>query len=113
MAEPTLSAVFGSGATQDSASVTFSKTDLATVGLTASSTNTAEAILAAIVLKAKNYLTQSNFDANLDQSILIEPGFNSIVTRTDASGNSTEHRQFQYNINLHKLDTSVVDPDDF
>jgi hypothetical protein len=112
MAEPTLIQVFGAGATQTSTEITILKADLAAVGLTASSTNSAESLLAAIVLTGKAYLTQANFDANTDQSITILPGFNSIVQRSDSAGNFTEYRQFQYQFNAHKLDNSALDPDD-
>jgi hypothetical protein len=112
MAEPTLSQVFGAGATQTASSISISKADLATVGLTASATNTAESLLAAIVLLAKNALTDTNFEANLDQSITILPGFNSIVQRPDGSGGFLEYRQFQWQFNAHKLDNTSLDPDE-
>jgi len=112
MAEPTLQAVFGAGATQTSTTITITKADLTSVGLTASATNTAESLLAAIVLKAQTALTQSAFDTNIDQSITILPGFNSIVQRPSSTGETTEYRQFQYNFNAHKLDSQALDPDD-
>ena len=112
MPEPTLIEVFGAGATQSATTITILKADLSSTGLTASSNNKAEALLAAIVLKAKLSLTDSTFTTNVDQSITIEPGFNSIVTKTASDGTSTEYRQFQYNVNFHKLDNAVLDPDD-
>jgi hypothetical protein len=112
MAEPTLVQVFGAGAAQTATTITINKSDLAAVGLTAIASNTAESLLAAIILNAKAYLTQANFDANTDQSITILPGFNSIVQRSDGTGNFTEYRQFQYQVNAHKLDNSALDPDD-
>ena len=42
MPEPTLTQVFGANATQSAANITIAKSDLATVGLTASANNTAE-----------------------------------------------------------------------
>ncbi len=111
MAEPTITQIFGAGAAQTATTITINKADLAAAGLTASASNTAESLLAAILLTAKGYLTQANFDANTDQSITILPGFNSIVQRIDGT-NTTEYRQFQYNFNAHKLDNTALDPDD-
>lgn len=113
MAEPTITQVFGAGAAQTATSITIQKADLASTGLTASGTNTAESLLTAIVLKAREHLTPTNFESNTDQSITIEPGFNSIIQRVNSSGGLTEYRQFQYQFNAHTLDNSVIDPDDF
>ncbi len=112
MAEPTLVQVFGAGATQSATTITILKADLAAVGLTASASNSAESLLGAIVLNAKTYLTQANFDANINQSITILPGFNSIVQRPDGASGFVEYRQFQWNFNAHKLDNAALDPDD-
>ncbi|MFM6252850.1 MAG: hypothetical protein ACKPEQ_27520, partial [Dolichospermum sp.] len=65
MPEPTLTEVFGAGATQTATTLTISKSALATVGLTASSDNSAEAILAAILLIAKINLTETKFESNI------------------------------------------------
>lgn len=113
MAEPTLTAVFGSGASQTATTITLDKSDLAAVGLTASASNTAEALLAAIIAKAQMALTQAAFDANLDQSVVVADGFNSIVSRNDGNGNFTPHRQKQFNVNFHSADSSTFDPDNY
>jgi hypothetical protein len=107
MAEPTLQQVFGANATQNATTITIAKADL--TGLTASETNTAESLLVAILIKAKTALTQANFDANTDQSLLITEGFPSITYRgTDA------YRQQPIEVRLNKLDTSAtIDPDDY
>ncbi|MCC5597966.1 hypothetical protein [Nostoc favosum] len=85
MAEPTLTAVFGTYAIQDANSLTISKADLASVGLTASATNTAESLLIAIMLKFKSTLTDEARDTNIDQSVAVVDGFSpSITTRNDA-----------------------------
>ncbi|MBW4556407.1 MAG: hypothetical protein KME59_10785 [Trichormus sp. ATA11-4-KO1] len=110
MAEPTLQQVFGANATQDINSITISKTDLAAVGLTANATNTAESLLIAINLLAKTYLTQANFDANIDQSIIVENGFSSFTTR---GVNNDSYRTDQLTVTLAKLDSSTLDPDDY
>lgn len=113
MAEPTITQIFGANATQTSTTITITKNDLVAVSLTPSATNTAEALLAAILLKARAYLTQSAFDSNTDQSIVIAPGFDSIVQRDDGTGNVIGYRQNQLNVNLHKLDAGEIDPDDY
>jgi hypothetical protein len=108
MAEPTLQDIFGSNATQDISSITISKADL--LGLTADTENTGESLLVAIVLKAQNYLTQANFDLNIDQSVVIELGLPSFTTR----GDSQQYRSDSLSINLAKPDTSAtIDPDDY
>ncbi len=112
MAEPTLLDVFGSNAAQTASAVTISKSDLAAVGLTASASNSAEQLLAAIVLKAKESLTEETFNTVPEQSVTIAPGFNSIVQKTAADGTSTEYRQFQFNIGFHKLSNETLSPDD-
>jgi hypothetical protein len=53
MAEPTLIGVFGANVTQSATELIISKADLATVGLTASATNTPESLLAAIIALAQ------------------------------------------------------------
>jgi hypothetical protein len=72
MAEPALTSVFGAGATQDATTLTISKSDLATVGLTAASINTAESLLAAIITLAANTLTATNQTLNADQHCSIQ-----------------------------------------
>ncbi len=111
MAEPLLTDIFGAGATQSATELVILKSDLAAIGLTAGSANSGESLLAAILLKAKTYLTQANFDANADQSVTILPGFNSIIQRSDGT-NFVEYRQFQYTFNAHKLDNAALDPDE-
>ncbi|WNN89706.1 hypothetical protein [Gloeocapsopsis dulcis] len=109
MPEPTIQQVFGSGATQDATTLTISKADLVTKGLTASATNTAESLMVGILLLAKDALTAAGLDTNPDQSISIEDSFDSLVTR-----NNQTFRQKTYSINLQKLDTSsTIDPDDY
>lgn len=109
MPEPTLQDIFGGSATQDATTLTISKANLTTVGLTASATNTAESLFVAILLLAKSTLTADALNTNPDQSISIEDSFESLVTR-----NSQTYRQKTYSINLQKVDTSsVIDPDDY
>jgi len=110
MAELTLQQIFGNGASQDASTITISKADLATMGLTANASNKAESLLVAILLLAKQQLTADNMQSNADQSISIEESqFPSLVSR-----NNNTYRQSTLNVNLQKLDTSnVINPDDY
>lgn len=107
MAEPTLQEVFGASATQDATTITITKADL--TGLTASSSNTAESLLAAILNKAKSYLTEANFDANTDQSVTIVSNADTLITR-----GTTQYRQSSMTVEFSKVDVaSTFDPDDY
>lgn len=109
MAEPLLTQIFGVNATQDINSLTIAKSDLVAVGFTPASENTGESQLAAIVALAQIALTQENIENNPDQSIYIEDGFPSLVTR-----NNINYRQQAKNIVFEKPDTqSDFDPDDY
>ncbi|MBW4642921.1 MAG: hypothetical protein KME23_07985 [Goleter apudmare HA4340-LM2] len=110
MAEPTLSQVFGSNATQDSTTFTISKADLASVSLTASANNTAESLVVAILLKAAAYLKDSSQQLDPDIQVTIaDSGFPQIITR-----NNIQYRQVTFNVNLQTVDTGfVLDPDDY
>ncbi|WP_017652301.1 hypothetical protein [Fortiea contorta] len=110
MAEPTLTQVFGTNATQTATTITITKADLSSTGLTASATNTAESLVAAILLKAAEYLNSTSQGTNSDIQILIEdsglPGF---TTR-----DNQRYRRTTYNVEFQKPDTnSTLDPDDF
>lgn len=108
MAEPTL-IVFGPNATQNATTITIQKADLPR--LTPSANNTAESLLTGILLQAQTVLSQTNFDANIDQSIYLTPGFPGFTVRgTD----NASYRVDQITVNLAKIDTSaVIDPDDY
>ena len=112
MAEPTLTQVFGAGATQTATTLSIAKADLAAVGSTASATNTAESLFVALLLLAKNVLTLTAQETNADQSVTVtESDFNfqTLVTR-----NNQTYRQSTYAVNLQKLDTgNIIDPDDY
>lgn len=111
MAEPTLQQLFGANAAQTATTLTISKADLSSVGLTASATNTAESLFVALVLNWKQQLTEASQTNNPDQSITITDGFppQSLVTR-----NNQQYRQNSYAVNLQKPDTSaLIDPDDY
>ncbi|NJM23605.1 MAG: hypothetical protein HC907_35805 [Richelia sp. SM1_7_0] len=104
-----LQQVFGAGATQDASTLIIDKADFAAVGLTADTSNTAEALLIAIILTAQSSLTEANFETNLEQSIYVETGLPSFRTR-----NTTQYRTDSLAITLAKLDTAgQIDPDDY
>ncbi len=109
MTVPSLTQVFGQHASQDANTLTISKIDLATVGLTASATNTADSLVVALILLWQLHLTTANQGTNSDQNITIEDSFSSIISR-----NNVNYRQSSKTINLQKPDTSaVIDPDDY
>lgn len=118
MAEPTLLQIFGtgatrlaSGATTPSAGLFIPDSVLQTAGLANPSTATAEGHLVAIAVNAKSYLTQANFDANIDQSLILTDGYSSFTTR---GTNNTAYRQDQMTLSLAKVDnTSTIDPDNY
>lgn len=118
MAEPTFVQVFGtgatrlaSGATTASAGLFIPDSALTGAGLATPSTATAEGHLVAIAVNAKSYLTQTNFDANTDQSLVVADGFSSFTTR---GTNNDPYRQDQLTVTLAKPDTgSTIDPDDY
>lgn len=109
MAEPSLKEVFGDGATQTASTITIAKSDLS--GLTPSATNTAESLLVALLLRAKNFLNETAFNADLNFNVYINSGFPSFSVR---GPNNTQYRIDQLTVNLAKLDTSsTIDPDDY
>ncbi|MDJ0800176.1 MAG: hypothetical protein QNJ51_25780 [Calothrix sp. MO_167.B12] len=109
MAEPTLTEIFGAGATQDATTVTITKASL--FGLTPTASNTAESLLAAINLTARQNLTQDAFNADTDRSIYVGTGFPGFANR---GANNDQYRIDQLTINLAKLDTqSNLNPNDY
>ena len=111
MAEPSVKLVFGDGATQDATTLTISKADLTSVGLTPSATNTAESLLLAIVLKFKSVLTEAARDTNIDQSVAVVDGFSpSITTR-----NNLIYLRNTISVEVDKLmsGADTIDPDDY
>lgn len=109
MAKPTLVEVFGTGTTQDTNTITIQKSALSTVGLTPSANNTAESILVALVKIGAITLTQTNYDANPDQSVVITKNLDSIGYRGDNA-----YIQTPYEIRFSKLAPSTeIDPDDY
>lgn len=109
MAEPTLQQIFGINATQDANVLTINKADLAAIGLTSSTNNTAESLLAAIIAQAQSILTITNQESNPEQSVVIEDSIESLITRNDQT-----YRQLTKSISFEKLDNaSTFNPDDY
>lgn len=118
MAEPTLQQVFGAGAVRlasaaaaPSSGLFIPDSALITTGLTAPSTGTAEGHFVAIVKNAQSYLSQSNFDLNAEQSLIIANGYPGFTTKgTDP----TQLRQNQLTLSLAKIDNdSTINPSDY
>ena len=118
MAEPTITQIFGTGATRltngattPSSGLFIPDSVLQAAGLATPSTANAEGHFVAIALNAKTYLTQVNFDANIDQSLVIADGFSSFTVR---GTNNTSYRQDQLTIYLSKIDAgATLDPDNY
>lgn len=109
MAEPTLTQVFGAGATQTATTLTLAKADFASVGLVADAANRAEQLFVALLLKVATYLNETNQSTNNDIQVTITPSFAQLVTR-----NNTQYRQQTYSVNLQRVDTAAaIDPDNY
>ena len=111
MAEPTLVELFGAGATQTATDIIIKKASLS--GLTPTATNTAESLFAAIYSKASTALSQTNYSTNPDQSIVIVPGYDSVVYRT-VNNVQTAFLQTQMTTSFSKAQTSAgITPDSY
>ena len=118
MSEPTIVQIFGTGATRLASGATtptsglfIPDSALVTAGLTTPTTASAEGHLAAVIVNAESYLTDANFTANIDQSIIVADSFSSFTTRGTSN---TSYRQDQKTISFAKLDTSTsINPGDY
>lgn len=109
MTIPSLTDVFGSGATQTATTVTIAKADFPT--LTASATNNGQQLFTAMLLKAAAKLSSANRTADADIKITIEYGGQTIFP---LAGSENLDRQDSYSIVLHKqVPKADVDPDDY
>ncbi|OUL28283.1 hypothetical protein BV378_07625 [Nostoc sp. RF31YmG] len=109
MAEPTLAQIFGANAAQTSTTVTITKADLTSTGFVASSSNTGESILAAIVAFSQTTLTSTNQASNTDQSVTISDSNDSLTTRS-----SVTYRRKTKIITFDKTDSgSTFNPGDY
>jgi hypothetical protein len=109
MATPTLTQVFGSNATQTATQLIISKNDLVVTGLSASATNSADSLLAAIIAFSQSALADANVTTNVGQTIGIADSFQSITTIS-----STNYLVTSKTVNFYKPFTSGgFDPDDY
>lgn len=112
--EPTLAFITA----QDATSVTISKTQLDTILTAAGITYTPsvnekhESILAAIILAAQTTLTEANFNSNVNQNIYIAPGFGTTVTTKTGVTNSPTYLVPSVTVNLAKVTSTAISPDD-
>lgn len=109
MPKPSLIEVFGANASQDSTTVTISKSALQAVGLTIGNDIPAEKILVALIKVAAINLSKANFDLNTDQQIYIDKGISSNTFR-----GSSLYKTTPYTITLAKtVPDEEIDPDDY
>lgn len=111
MAEPTLSEVFGSGASQDLNNLTISKTDLVGKGLTAAASNRAEALLVAVILKSADVLTETARASDLvNRNVTVAYIGQDLIDQ----GGGNIFRRDTFTVSLYKTTTfATVDPDDY
>lgn len=110
MSELPLTAYFGPGATQDATSITILKSSLF---LTAEAENGGDRLFAGIMRRASMRATRAAFETNTDQSIFIEPGFDSVIFRTVADETKSFNQQ-QLVVNFAKEKADVeINPDDY
>lgn len=119
MAEPTISQIFGTGAQRlangaaaPSEGLFIPDSALIAAGLTTPTTATAEGHLVSILINAKQYLSQSNFDSNVDQSILITDGFTSFQQRGADNDNYRIDQPFVISL-ARSDDGATVDPNNY
>lgn len=108
MSEPTVQQVFGTLAYQSPGDLVISKEDLAAVGLTVKSENTAEGLLIGILAKARIYLNEEKAKTDHHIQVTIEPSIESIVDRSFG-----KFRKRVFTINLYQPYVSAFDPDNY
>jgi hypothetical protein len=86
MTQPSLQDFFGTNATQDLTTITIQKSDLP---FTATANNNGEQVVAAVIKKIQGNATKTNFDADGDRNIFIDPGFTGIQSRTIGNNQET------------------------
>lgn len=119
MAEPTITQIFGTGATRlangaaaPSAGLFVPDSVLIAAGLSTPATATAEGHLVALLVRVASYLTQTNFDSDTDQSIYVGTGFTSFQTRGANNDNYRVDQPFVFN--LARLDDGqAVNPNNY
>lgn len=116
MAKPTIAQVFGTGATRltsgqsaPSAGLFIPDSVLIAAGLNDPTTAAGERHFVAVVKTGLTYLSPTNFDSNIDQSLRSGTGFKSFISR-----DGTEYRVDQYVIDMASPDNgSTIDPDNY
>ena len=109
MTIPSLTDIFGAGATQTATTVTIAKADLP--GLTATATNNGQQIFTALLLKAAAKLTTANRTSDPDIKITIDYGGQTIFP---IANSQNLDRQDSYSVLLYKqVPRADVDPDDY
>lgn len=109
MAKPSLTQVFGPGASQTATHLTIAKADWGAVGFTPSAVNSPESMFVAMVLFAALYLTESNLNANVEQQVSVTDGQEFVTVRSNQ-----QYRQISKAVNMQKLYTGTnIDPDDY
>jgi hypothetical protein len=104
--------IFGTNATQTATGLILDKREFP---LTGTANNNGEQLLAAIIKKAKPFLSVEKFPASLDQNITIDDGINDRVYRTE-DGIEVPYLRTQVLISFHKKDldrSAGIFPDDY
>jgi hypothetical protein len=101
MSEKTLQEAFGAEAVQTATTITFSKSNL---GLSAV-VCTADQVLAALAIKARQTLTQELYNTDITQNVYVTDGFSSLPTRGDSN---IPYRLDQIVVNLAQPDTQTT-----
>ncbi|GAB4209665.1 MAG: hypothetical protein Fur006_69630 [Coleofasciculaceae cyanobacterium] len=102
MAIPSLTTVFGAGATQTATTLSIAKADLPTLAVAAD--NSAQQLFVAILLKVAEKLTPEARNADGDFKVTIDYGGQSIFT---IAGSTDLDRQDTFTVTLHKRQPSV------
>ena len=110
MAEPTLTEVFGAGATQSSTQLVIDKADLVAMGLTASAANTAESLLIALVKQWQINLTEQNRLVDLPaRNVSVNYSGQDLVEQAGVN-----YRRSVWSILAYKNEPlETIDPDDY
>ncbi|NET70565.1 MAG: hypothetical protein F6K62_06155 [Sphaerospermopsis sp. SIO1G2] len=95
-------------ASQTSLSITIPKSDL---GLTLA-TNDADHFVAAVAIKAKEYMTQEQYDNNFEQRVYCTDGFSQFPVKNDGT-NDIQFISRQIVINLVEPDEPTFNPENY
>lgn len=108
MPKATLTDIFP-GATQTATTITIPKSALTSSGLAPLAENTGGQLLSAMAKKASEYMTQTRFDSDSEQTIVVEVGTDQTTFR-----GTDRVVQTPITINCYKAaPATVLDPDDY